>query len=511
MIAPELIVKIRQLYFAEHWKIETIATQLDLHHDTVRAALETDRFNRARREDSTKRTDPYLDFIRQTLKQYPRLRATRLYQMIRVRGYEGGISQLRRVVSGLRPAEEAFLQLRTFPGEQAQADWAHFGEVRIGRARRRLSCFVITLSYSRALSLRFFFDQGLENLLRAHVEAFREFQGAPRIILYDNMKQVVLARRGDDVEFHPRLLELAAHYHFAPQPCRPARGNEKGRVERAIQYIRSSFFAARPFTNLEDFNRQGRQWCDEFAHQRRWREDDSRIVADVFKEEQARLLPLPVHAFDADLVVSARSGKTIYVRFDLNDYSIPPDAVGHELTLAVSPSTVRILIGGSKIAEHRRSWDRHQIIEDPAHRQALLEEKRRAMGSSPSGRLLLAVPESETLLDEAFRRGESIGRSTTQLILLLDDYGAEPLRAAVRLAMERGTPRVSSIAWLLEQRRRSERLRSIRPVELGRRPDLAALHVQPHNPDIYDELSETDNGSARPTSSARPDNDGSGS
>lgn len=322
------------------------------------------------------------------------------------------------------------------------------------------------------------------------------------------MKQVVLQRRGDDIEFHPRLLELAAHYHFAPQACRPSRGNEKGRVERAIQYIRSSFFAARPFTTLEDFNRQARHWLDEVAHQRHWKEDDSRIVADVFNEERPRLLALPLHPFDSDLVVPARSGKTIYVRFDLNDYSIPPDAVGRELTLAISANTVRILNGGSKIAEHRRSWDRHQIIEDPAHRQALLEEKRRAMGSSPSGRLRLAAPETETLLDEAFRRGESIGRSTTQLLQLLDDYGAEPLRAAIRLAMERDTPRVSSIAWLLEQRRRSERLRAARPVELSRRPDLAALHIQPHDSDIYDELTENDNGSPRPSSSTRPDHDG---
>jgi transposase len=161
--------------------------------------------------------------------------------MILARGYVGSVSQLRRVVAGLRPSgKEAFLQLRTFPGEQAQADWAHFGEVQIGRARRRLSCFVITLSYSRALSLSFSLDQGLENLLRAHVQAFNEFQGAARIVLYDNMKQVVLRRCGE-VEFHPRILELAAHYHFAPKPCNPGRGNEKGRVERAIQYIRSSF------------------------------------------------------------------------------------------------------------------------------------------------------------------------------------------------------------------------------------------------------------------------------
>src|SRR5262249_2009794 len=142
MIAPDIVVKIRQLYFAEHWKIGTIATQLGLHHDTVRAAIGSASFNPARRELAGQLTHPYLNFIRQTLKEYPRLRATRIFQMIRERGYQGGVSQLRRVVASLRPtAEEAFLKLRTFPGEQGQADWAHFGDVRIGRARRRLSCF----------------------------------------------------------------------------------------------------------------------------------------------------------------------------------------------------------------------------------------------------------------------------------------------------------------------------------------------------------------------------------
>jgi transposase len=493
VIDPEIVVKIRQLYFAEHWKIGTIASQLGLHHDTVRAAIGADAFNRAKRERCSQLTAPYLDFIRGTLKDYPRLRATRILQMIRARGYEGSVSQLRRVVAGMRPSvEEGFLQLRTFPGEQGQADWAHFGQVLIGRARRWLSCFVIVLSYCRDLALSFFFDQGLENMLRAHVDAFTEFEGGPRVLLYDNMKQVVLRRRGDDVEFHPRILELAAHYHFVPRPCRPRRGNEKGRVERAIRYIRESFFAARPFTNLVDFNRQARLWRDQVARQRRWVEDDSRIVEEVFREEQPRLLPLPAHPFDTDLLLTVHSRKTIYIRFDLNDYSIPPDAIGHELTLQISPTRVRILKGTAMVAEHRRSWDRHQVIEDPDHRQALLEDKRRAMGSSPSGRLRLAVPESETLLDQAFRRGESIGRSTTKLIELLDDYGADSLRSAIRLALERETPRVSSVAWLLQQRRRSEQRRATHPVDLRRRPDLADLHVQPHNSDIYDELSEHD-------------------
>jgi hypothetical protein len=185
MISEEQIAQIRHLFHAEHWKIGTIASQLGLHPLTVRAALETDRF-RSQPRLRDRLVDPFLDFLRQNLQQYPRLRATRLYQMIRPRGYTGSISQLRRVVAELRPTHpEAFLRLNSFPGEMAQADWAHFGEVSIGRAVRRLSAFVLTLCYSRALWLEFFFDQGLENFLLGHVHAFHNWDGAPRTLQYD--------------------------------------------------------------------------------------------------------------------------------------------------------------------------------------------------------------------------------------------------------------------------------------------------------------------------------------
>jgi len=491
MIPPEQIAEIRRLFYAEHWKVGTIATQLGVHPDTVRSALETDRFNRAKRLRPTK-LDPYIDFIQQTLGRYPRLRATRIYQMIRPRGYEGGIMQLRRLVRRLRPApqREAFLCLRSFAGEQGQVDWAHFGEVRIGQARRRLSGFVLTLSYSRALALEFFFDQSLENFLRGHVRAFDQLGGVPRVLLYDNLRSAVLARRGDVVQFNPRLLELCAHYHFEPRPCRPGRGNEKGRVERAIRYVRDSFFAARPFTTLEDFNRQARAWRDDIAHLRPWPGDDERTVAELLDEERQQLLPLPAHPFETDQLLSIRSGKTIYVRFDLNDYSIPHTAIQRPLTLIASDAQVRILDGRDEIARHRRSYDKRQRITDPKHQQALIEHKRKALGATPNSRLLAVVPEVESLLEAALSRGEPVGTQTTELTRLLDDYGPAELRAAVREALERETPRASSVAYLLNRRRRHRRQRPALPVHLTQRPELEELHVQPHDPEVYDELSD---------------------
>ena len=487
MISPETCAHIRRYFYAEHWKIGTIARELGLHPDTVRRAIECERFHPQALRSCL--TDPYLNFIRLTLDQHPRLRTTRIHQMIRERGYEGSIRQLQRVVANLRPARtEPFLRLHTFPAEQAQADWAHFGEVAVGRARRRLSCFVITLSYSRALYLEFFFDQTMENFLRGHVHAFQAWSGQPRVILYDNLRSAVLERRGDQIHFHPRLMELCAHYHFAARPCQVRAANQKGRVERAIRYVRDSFWAGRPFTTLEECNRQALLWRDQVAHQRPWPGDDTRTVAQAFAQEQPRLLPPPAHPFNTDLVLPIRSAKTIYVRFDLNDYSIPPEAVGRPLTLVASDTLVRILDGTQEIARHRRSYDRHNPVLDPVHQQALLQLKRKALPSTPTGRLAQAVPESETLLDLAFARGESAGSQTAQLLKLLDLYGAPALRQAIREAQQRDTPRASSVAFLLRKRQQAASSSPPLAVDLSRHPEVQSIEVQPHDLETYDDL-----------------------
>jgi len=487
MISPEMRAQIRRYFYAEHWKIGTIASELNVHPDAVRNAIEVERFHRTQPLRASV-VDPYIGFIRQTLDQHPRLRATRIYQMIRDRGYSGSVVQLRRIVAALRPQKrEPFLQLHMFPGEQAQVDWAHFGQVMVGRAKRALSCFVMTLSYSRALYLEFFFDQTMENFLRGHVHAFACWSGQPRVILYDNLKSVVLERRGSQILFHPRLIELSAHYCFAARPCQVRAGNQKGRVERAIRYVRDSFWAGRDFTTLADCNRQALLWRDQVAHQRHWPGGDDRTVADVLAEERPRLLPHALHPFPTDRIETVHSRKTIYVRFDLNDYSIPPQAVGRQLTLVASDVCVRILDGSIEIARHIRSYDRHQLVLDPTHQEAVLQIKRKAFHSTPGGRLEQAVPESKTLLDLAFSQGESAGSQTAQLMKLLEQYGAAALRRAIVEALDRNTPRAASVAFLLRRQPRSTPV----ALDLSHHPQAQALDIRPHDLETYDELART--------------------
>ncbi|HYO57156.1 MAG TPA: IS21 family transposase, partial [Archangium sp.] len=175
MVTDEQRAHIRRLYFAEHWKVGTIAAELGVHHDTVRGALEVERFVRTTARVRPSMLDPYRDLIAQTLEQHPKLRATRLYEMLKARGYQGSALQVRRYVARHRPvaAAEAYLRLSTLPGEQAQVDWAHFGRLRVGGAERPLCAFVLLLSWSRALYARFVLEQSLESFLRCHILAFQ--------------------------------------------------------------------------------------------------------------------------------------------------------------------------------------------------------------------------------------------------------------------------------------------------------------------------------------------------
>ena len=176
------------------------------------------------------------------------------------------------------------------------------------------------------------------------------------------------------------------------------------------------------------------------------------------------------------------------MHFDLNDYSIPPEAVGRPLTLVASDTDVRILEGAAEIARHHRSYDRQQSILDPSHEQALLRTKRKALHQTRAGRLALAVPESDELLERAFAQGESAARQTAQLLRLLDLYGVAALRRAIREALDRNTPRASSVAFLLRRHHRSAPLPAL---DLSRHPEAQALDVRPHDLETYDELAHS--------------------
>jgi transposase len=491
VIPAALEAQIVRLYHAEHWPIGTIARQLRVHHTTVRRVLAAAGVPAALKTARPSQVDPYRAFIVETLTQFPSLRASRLYQMVRERGYQGGADHFRSVVACLRPrpAAEAYLRLRTLPGEQAQTDWAHFGKLTIGRATRALMAFVMTLSYSRATFLRFYLGAAMGNFLRGHVDAFDYFQGVPRTNLYDNLRSAVLERVGDAIHFHPTLLELAAHYRFLPKPVAVARGNEKGRVERQIRFIRDSFFAARAFRDLDDLNAQALAWCQGLAAERPCPEDRSRSVRAVFAEEQPRLLALPANPFPTEERVEVQAPKTPYVRFDLNDYSIPHTCVRRPLLVLATLDTVRVVDGTAMVASHPRSFDRGAQIEDPAHVQALVADKRAARVHRAQDRLHHAAPSAQKLFLQAAARGVHLGALTRGLLQLLDTYGAAALQQAIAAALAQDAAHLGAVRHFIDLQRARRGQPPPVAVLLPDDPRVRALTVRPHSLNDYEALS----------------------
>ncbi|HEV2010525.1 MAG TPA: IS21 family transposase [Casimicrobiaceae bacterium] len=478
--------EIRRLHDVEKWKRGTIVAELGVHPDVVDRVLDRGAERPLLVAPKPRIIDPYAAFIDETLKSHPRLRATRLFDMIRMRGYEGGIAQVRRHVAEVRPIPrgEVYLRSERLIGEQAQIDWAHVGSLAVTGGTRPLWVFVMLLAYSRAVWAELVYDLTVESLRRSLVRAAKFFGGVTRQWLFDNPKTVVLARHGDAVRYHPGLLEISGALRVQPRLCRPRRPTDKGGVERAVRYFRDRFFAARPIASIEDGNRQLLDFIRDIADVRPHPRFRDRTVAEVFAEEKDRLLSLPLTLPETDLVAPANVDTTAFVRFGTNLYSLPPRYARSTVTLVASDSEVRLLDAADVIAKHERSWGKHQRIEDPEHRRELLEQKRAGRIPKTKDRLLAQIAGIDALYTRWVDVGRNVGLMTARTGKLLDLYGAEVLAKAVSEVLARGLHDPGALALCCEQARRRAGAPIPALLELG--PHVPDCDVIPHDLAAYD-------------------------
>ncbi len=493
MIPKDDEAQIMRLHLIEKWPPGTIARHMNIHHGVVRRVLGRVGVPASTISHRRSIADPYAGFIIETLTKYPDLCASRMYEMVRERGYTGSGAHFRSVVRRYRPAKpaEAFLRLRTLCGEQVQVDWGMFGEIVVPGGKRPLVAFVMVLSWSRMIFVWFGLSMKMGSFLEGHERGFRYFGGAVRVALYDNLKSAVTERIGDAIRFNETLLAFASHYGYEPRPCAPYRGNEKGRVERAIRYVRDSFFPARTWKDLDDLNAQALTWCQGIAADRRCPGDRTRTVRDAFAEEKGRLRCIPETPFPVEDRVEVHVGKTPYVRFDNNDYSVPADRVRRTLTAYATTSSVRVLDGIVVVATHARSWGKGQVIEDPAHVAALVVWKAKAAEARGLDRLSRAAPESRRLLQAMAEQGGNLGAATAALLRLLDGYGAAATNAAITEAMAAGRAHPQAVRRFLDDKRRALGLPPPVAVTLPDRPAVRDVVVTPHRLDSYDSLTPT--------------------
>jgi transposase len=487
-IDEHLRSQIRRLYYADHYKVYAICQVLGVHHDTVKRAINFAHF-RAARQAAKSKLEPFHALIVEHLETYRRLTGTRLMQILVDRGYTGSISLLRLHLRRVRPrANKPYMRMTVHAGEQGQVDWAHCGEITIGRAKRKLYLFVMVLSYSRAIYARFCVNQNTSTFLLCHELAFEYFAGIPRTILYDNLKSVVIARRGDQVRFNDEILGFSGFYCFEPRPCHPYRGNEKGRVERTIRYLRDNYLAAREMTNMATMNECILQWCDRIGNRRPWPDDRRLRVDQKWSEEKPRLIRLTDRRMNPKDQHPCRSGKTPWIIFDLNSYSIPPDYLGRPLLLQADFTTIEILCDGRVVARHVRSYDRGRFVEDPLHKDQLIEHKHFGRGNLFRESIVRDFPAADKILTTLFERGHDMNSLVRQLYRLRHDFGAEIFESS--LAQLVGSKHISleALRVIMQHKQRQSKLPPPIAVELPDDPKIRNLEVTSHPLSNYDKL-----------------------
>ncbi len=408
--------------------------------------------------------------------------------MLRERGYRGAVRTLREYVAEVRPRprREVYLRTEPLPGEQAQVDWAYVGKIAVPGGERALWAFVIVLAHSRAMWAEFVIDLSVHSLVRSLSRAAQAIGGVTRQWLFDNPKVVVLERRGDAVRFHPVLLELCARMRVQPRLCAVRRPEHKGKVERAIRYVRDRFLAGRTITGISEGNAQLTRFIAEIAHARPHPVLAPMTVAEILADERPRLLALPDPLPETDLVAPVTVDRQGFIRFDTNRYSVPSRHAERTLTLVADDVTVRILDGADVVAEPRSLvTGRRQVIEQPAHRAALVAERKAARELKGRDRLRAIAPSFDRLVERWAVSGSSLGLRVTRSIKLLDLYGDDVFAAAVAELDARGLADVGALAIACEQHRKGRR-RPV-PVELVLPAHLDDADVIPHDLGTYDE------------------------
>ena len=482
--------EVLRLSLVEGLSMRAITRRMQLSRKTVRRLL--GRASERKPPSSEPRASllhAYDAEIRRLLADTPEFTAPGILERLRPLGYTGGITILRDRMRGLRPrpAKEAFLTLDFKPGAAFQVDWADFGFALPG-CPRRVSGFVMVACYSRYLYLEFTLSQAMGTFLRCMERGLRFFGGVATADIFDNMKTVVISHAPHATVFNRRFLEYAKTRDFAAIACNVRRGNEKGRVERPIGFVRSRFWRGRHFADLMDLNTQAIQWRDDIANNR-VHEETGKVPALLFRhEEQRALKPIPGTPFDVDDVETHTVTKTFRVTFDRNRYSVPWRLNSQPVLVRADDDVVGVFLGKKQIAAHRRSWKVGEDIEHPSHREGLLKIKpRAAAGALPPG--LVGLDNTGVEYFKIFAAGgRSVHRETVRLIFLVELFGEYATRDAMVEVMTTGHVGAEYIEYVL--RHKKGLIPSASPLRLGD-PVLDALSLREPDLSLYDELVPT--------------------
>lgn len=485
MLDYETFCKIRDHLGRQGLTVAQTAHALGLDARTVAKWAEVEQFKP--RSCSTPRVgklDAFKGQIVRWLDTHP-YSTQQIYQRLREIGYDGGITIVKDYVQLVRPRPApAFLKLHFEPAEAAQVDWGEFGTIAVGSTHRRLSFFLMVLCFSRRMYLQFTVSQTSEFFLDCHERAFAAFGGVPRRIIIDNLKSAVLQRIvGVAPVFNPKYLDFSRHWGFEISACNVRSGNEKGRVESGVGYVKKNFLAGLELTDFYALQPAATLWVDTVADVRIHESTHQRPI-EHFAAERALLQPLNPNGYDLARVVNVRANKQFRVPLESNHYSVPASYAGQLLTLKAYADRVCIYQAGNLIARHVRSMDRHQDIEDPQHPKELLAQRNTAREQRLLVQFLAISPRAQ-----AYRQGLEAKRVDARvhlrkIVALVEMHGKEAVARALDDGLELQAFSAEYIAHILAARRRIGT--EPQALQLTRGADLLDIELPEPDLSIYD-------------------------
>ena len=484
MVDYETFCQIRDHLGRQQLTVAQTARALALHPRTVAKWAGEEQFRARAWVPRASKLDAFKGQIVRWLDTHP-YSAQQIFQRLGEAGYDGGNSIVKDYVHRIRPRHQAaFLKLDFAVGECAQVDWGAWGTIAVGSTRRRLSFFLMVLCYSRRMYLEFTVSQQMEFFLNCHENAFAAFGGVPSRLMIDNLKSAVLQRLvGVAPVFNPKYLDFSQHWGFQISPCNLRAGNEKGRVENGVGFVKKNLLSGLELPDFTAMQPAATLWVDTVANVRNHGETHQRPI-DRFEDERAHLLPLNAAGFDLARVGLARATKQFRVPLDSNHYTVPSRYAGLRLTLKAYADRVCIYDRDQLIARHPRSMDRHQEIEDPDHERQLLAQRKSAREQRLWVNFLALSPRAQAYHQGLEAKRVNARGHLRQILALAELHGKEAVARALDDGLELQAFSAEYIANILAARRR------IGPepaaLQLTRRADLLELDLPEPDLSIYD-------------------------
>jgi transposase len=482
MISYDTFCRLRQLRDRDGLSLAQIARELRLDGETVARWAARPTYGQRQTPPRPSKLDAFKPTITRLLDRHD-YSASQILTLLRQEGYSGGSSILRAHVARVRPrTRQAFLRLQFAPGQAAQVDWGSAGFLQIGNTRARLSFFVMVLCFSRRMYVEFTLRESQEHFLTAHHNAFLFFGGVPTEVVVDNCKVAVLRhRRGEDPVFNPRYLDFAHHHGFRPRACNPLSPHEKGRVERAVGYVKNNFLAGRPLGSLDAINAEVRLWMGQVANTR-IHGDTGKTPDELFAQETLR--PLNPNPYDLATLHTLRSSRTCRVRFDANTYSVPAPHARQLLHLKAFTDRLLILEGERLVAEHRRCYERRRDFELPGHMEPLMAQRLRAHQQELLIRFLRLGPAAAAYWQGLQQRRPDAPLQVRRIVALAELHGQELIGRLLEDLLCLQSFGADYVAILVTQRQRPRQEPA--PLHLTRASDLLELEIPPPDLSLYD-------------------------